>query len=75
MRTSAGFQTHAHAYHSRGRLRFRRATVRFIAVLLCVCVTPTRSDDLLAGFRDPDDGEIDLSQWLLDRRGFCRSRS
>jgi hypothetical protein len=45
--------------------------VRVVACFACAayCV-PAVSENLLAGFKDPEGGAIDLSQWLLDRKGF-----
>jgi len=31
---------------------------------------PARGGDFLEAFRDPEDGAVDASQWLLERRGF-----
>lgn len=49
----------------------RGVVAALTATCACVAVAgPAAADDLLAGFRDPEDGAIDLSQWLLDRKGF-----
>ena len=43
----------------------------YVTLLLWLCLAePVQADDPLDGFTDPEDGAIDLSQWLLDRRGF-----
>ncbi len=33
-------------------------------------IAPASAADWLEGFKDPEDGAVDLSQWLLDRKGF-----
>jgi hypothetical protein len=38
--------------------------------LALALTTPTCAAGLLDGFLDPDDGQLDLSDWLLDRKGF-----
>jgi Omp85 superfamily domain len=54
----------------------RRATGSWsrLAAGFLVCgatlATPAYSADWLEGFRDPEDGQFDLGDWLLDRRGF-----
>lgn len=52
------------------RRKNRGVPFRKLAVLLATLafVLPARAD-WLAGFRDPQDGRIDLSDWLLDRKG------
>jgi len=47
------------------------ARLRFLAALLLAAVLAPPAHALdLDGFRDPDDGAIDLSDWLLERKGF-----
>lgn len=36
---------------------------------MLLALLPAARADLLEGFRDPDDGRLDLSNWLLDRKG------
>ena len=41
---------------------------RALCLVACVSLAPALAD--LDGFRDPVDGRLDASQWLLDRKGF-----
>ena len=41
-----------------------------LATLSLLTAMPSFAGDFLDAFRDPEDGAIDASEWLLDRRGF-----
>ena len=42
---------------------------RFTLILAALLLAGPARADLLEGFRDPQDGKFDLSEWLLDRKG------
>lgn len=43
----------------------------FLAISLATLVTSTtQADDWRDMFKDPQDGRLDTSRWLLERRGF-----
>jgi len=47
-----------------------RSTLLRIAALLAAAILPPAVAADLDQFRDPDEGQIDLSGWLIDRKGF-----
>ena len=46
----------------------RRPCSCLLLALAALLAVPARAD-LLAGFRDPQDGRLDISDWLLNRKG------
>jgi len=55
------------------RLAIARAVVRHLAALLSVAAAAPASHAeglSLKQFLDPQDDQLDLSEWLLDRKGF-----
>jgi hypothetical protein len=46
-----------------------RRTAAALVLVLLLALLPTARADWLADFRDPQDGAIDLSNWLLDQKG------
>ena len=48
---------------------------RVHAALLALLTTNAAASDWLQRFTDPADGMFDMSEWLLDHKGFCRCRS
>jgi hypothetical protein len=54
-------------------MRLPPPTLRLCAMLLAagsIAFDARGASDLLSAFKDRDDGAIDLSEWLLDRKGF-----
>ena len=47
-----------------------RLAVSALLLLTLALTAPTRAAGWLDGFLDSDDGQFDLSDWLLDRKGF-----
>lgn len=53
------------------RLPTRSAFVRMlVAAVLSCCLGQAIGEGLPTRFTDPDDGKLDLSEWLLDHKGF-----
>jgi hypothetical protein len=48
----------------------RIARIVAAALWLAGVFQPARADSFLDGFRDPQDGKIDISDWLIRRKGF-----
>jgi len=44
--------------------------VRWLLVVLALAITAPASSEERSVFRDPEDGEFDASEWLLDKKGF-----
>jgi hypothetical protein len=47
-----------------------RAATLALTVALWVAAAPARAEGALDRFIDPDDGKFDMSEWLLDHKGF-----
>ncbi len=43
---------------------------RVAPLLLALCLAPAQAEGWLEHFRDPQDGQFDMSEWLLDHKGF-----
>ena len=51
----------------------RRCWAKVLAALAFIGLgspAVSRAESFFSAFRDPDDGGVDLSEWLLDRKGF-----
>jgi len=53
-------------------VRFFRAAngLAWIAALGLSCQLFAQEQDKRSSFKDPEDGKLDASEWLLDRKGF-----
>jgi hypothetical protein len=49
--------------------RCRRCAIAFALALASLLPAPAAAVGIPEGFKDPEDGRLDLSSWLLDRRG------